>query len=483
MIEAADPTDDSFDPHTESAVRDAAETAKIEVPVKCLRWQAVVLDALHQQRVIGNALAAADNLAVAFRRQHIDTQGHLGTRRVRLHVEGLHLRGIAVHGDRTVEAVGQDGFIGRAEVAAPLEGLALLVQQLHGFVVADAREGLLDQLELREIALEARQFGATALQHAGDHRHDQIFGQLDHIVECRPRHLGFDHPEFRQMPPRLRLLRAKCRAEAVHPSQGHRVGLVVQLPALSQVRRLLVEVRHRKQRGRAFAGGWREDGRVGQDKPAVVKKPPDRGDHFGPDAQDGVLPLGANPQVPTIHQVVDTMFLRRNRVVRREADNLERGRVDLVSAGRTRVGPDPTGENQRRLLGQVVGSQKRGVVDRRFRHDDLDEAAAVAHRQEVDPAARSPAVQPAANHDRLSLVPGDILDVGDPTFVCHLQLPTASSIRAQAACARRSTAAGEAVAASSNIMTPSYPIFCSAISAAGHSITPSNGGRCSSRLP
>jgi hypothetical protein len=38
----------------------------------------VLLDALQQQVEIGEALAAADDLAVAFRREHVDAERELG---------------------------------------------------------------------------------------------------------------------------------------------------------------------------------------------------------------------------------------------------------------------------------------------------------------------------------------------------------------------------------------------------------------------
>ena len=50
--------------------------------------------------------------------------------------------------------------------------------------------------------------------------------------------LGLDHPELGQVAARLRLLGAERRAEAVHAAERHRVGFVVELAALRQVRRL-----------------------------------------------------------------------------------------------------------------------------------------------------------------------------------------------------------------------------------------------------
>ena len=69
-----------------------AEAAQIEIPLERFRRQVVLLDALHQQVVVVEALAAADDLAVALGRQHVDAQRAIGLRRIGLHVERLDRR-------------------------------------------------------------------------------------------------------------------------------------------------------------------------------------------------------------------------------------------------------------------------------------------------------------------------------------------------------------------------------------------------------
>ena len=123
--------------------------------------------------------------------------------------------------------------------------------------------------------------------HDVDH---QTLSELHHIVERRVRHLGFDHPELRQMAARLRLLGAEGRPEPVHPAERHRVRLVVQLTALREIRRGVFEVLDRKERGRAFARRRREDRRVREDEPATVEEVAHRVDHLVPHAEDCLLP-------------------------------------------------------------------------------------------------------------------------------------------------------------------------------------------------
>ena len=266
MLEAADPADAALDAHAESAVRHGAEAAQVEIPLERFLRQVVFLDALQQQIEIVEALAAADDLAVAFRREHVDAQRLVRLVRIRLHVERLDRGGVVRHAHRAIELFRQHGLVGAAEIAADLEGQALVEQDLRRLVVMQPRERRLHRFELRGVALEHLQFLLPAIEHARDHRGDQAFGERDHVVEIGVRHLGLDHPELGEVAARLALLGAERRAERVDLAERHRVGFVVELTALRQIRLLVVEVLDRKQRRRAFARGRREDRRVGEDE-------------------------------------------------------------------------------------------------------------------------------------------------------------------------------------------------------------------------
>ena len=143
------------------------------------------------------------------------------------------------------------------------------------------------------------------------------------------------------MAARLALLGAEGRAERVDLAERHRVGFVVELPALRQIRLLVVEVLDRKQRRRAFARRRREDRRVGEDEALLVEEVADGVDDLVAHAQDRGLPLGADPQVPAIHQVIDAVFLRRDRIVVRFVDDLEAAGDHLVAARRRALRPSP----------------------------------------------------------------------------------------------------------------------------------------------
>src|SRR6185437_14948537 len=64
VLEAANPAHHPLDSHAEAAVRHAAEAAQIEVPLDRFGRELVLLDALHQQAQVVDALAAADDLAI-----------------------------------------------------------------------------------------------------------------------------------------------------------------------------------------------------------------------------------------------------------------------------------------------------------------------------------------------------------------------------------------------------------------------------------
>ena len=75
MVEAADPGYGALDAHAETGVGDGAVAAEVEVPLEGVERQVVFFDAALQQVVAVDALAAADDLAVALRREDVDAEG------------------------------------------------------------------------------------------------------------------------------------------------------------------------------------------------------------------------------------------------------------------------------------------------------------------------------------------------------------------------------------------------------------------------
>ena len=147
-------------------------------------------------------------------------------------------------------------------------------------------------------------------------------------------------------------------------------------------------------------------------KPRLLKKSRHGVDDLVPDAQDGLLPRRADPEVPAIEEVVDAVLLWRDGVVVRGRDHVEGAHVELVAAGRPLVRPHRPGDDDGALLAEMVGLDEGLLADRRLRHDGLDEAGAVADGQEVDLAAGPAVVQPALQRHGLTFVSGNVLDVG-----------------------------------------------------------------------
>src|SRR5215475_67470 len=141
VLGAANPGDRAFEAEPEAGMRHAAVAAQIEIPLKRVFWKIVLAEALDEQIVIMNALAAADDFAITFGRQHVESKGQLGPLWVRLHVESFEGCGVAMNNHRAVERAGDDGFFVAPEVVAEFGGIAIFIENRDGFLVTNAREG------------------------------------------------------------------------------------------------------------------------------------------------------------------------------------------------------------------------------------------------------------------------------------------------------------------------------------------------------
>ena len=224
-----------------------------------------------------------------------------------------------MHADRPVELLGERGLVGRAEVAAPLERQALL---LAGSSPASSYEmrgnGALTFSSFVVSRSSTFSSGCAPLEHAADDRDDQRLGQLHHVVERRRR------------PSRARPSRTRSGAGASSISRRGTSGRS-STPGRAPSRWL------RCRAGRSASGTRSSSSKYctgksvvvpshaagvkigvsARMKPRLVEEVADRVDHFVADAQDRLLPRRADPQVAAIHQEVDAVLLRRDRVVLR----------------------------------------------------------------------------------------------------------------------------------------------------------------------
>src|SRR5579859_3612224 len=418
VLEAADPGDGALNAHAEASMRDAAELAQIEIPFESFFGQAVLVNALQQQFVRRHALRAADDFSVAFGGQHINAERELRPLGVGLHVKSLHLCRITMHHHRLVKLRRQVSFIGGAEITAPFElgfqgafGMAFL-QILNRVVIADAREGWDDFLQLGNITADRLQVGAPPLQAALHDETDQAFGEFHYVIEGGICDLGFDHPELGEMAASLGFLRAKGWAEGIDLAQRHRRRFDIKLARLRQIR-LLFEIIHRKLRSGAFAGGGRDDRRIGQRKAAFVEEVAGCLDDFSAHAQDRRLALRAYPEMAMLHQKICAVFLGGDGVRIRLGDTLHHldiGNIEFIAAGIALVGPYLALDNHAGLLRQRLDGLEYFRRDRILGHDSLDDSGAVAKLRKQQLPALAQVIKPAANRDRLAVV---LADLGD----------------------------------------------------------------------
>ena len=186
----------------------------------------------------------------------------------------------------------------------------------------------------------------------------------------------------------------------VNLAERHGRGFVIKLAGLRQVGLAVFEVIHFEQRGGAFAGRGREDGRIHQREAVRIEIVAHRPDHFVAHADDGVLPLAAQPQVPMVHQEFDAVILGRDGIrigLRHALHHFQIFHVHLVAAGGALFGADLAGDDDGRFLGQVFDGFEQRFRQRALHRHALHQAGAVAHDGEHDLAGLAQVVKPAGD--------------------------------------------------------------------------------------
>ena len=235
----------------------------------------------------------------------------------------------------------------------------------------------------------------------------KFFGEHHQPVQVHVGHLGLDHPELRQVPPRLRLLRPEGRPEAVHLAQRQRRGLDVELAALRQVRGI-AKIVHREQSRCAFARRRRQNRRIGPDKSIRIKVFGRRPHDLRANAQDCRLPWATHPQVTPLLQKVDPMLFQRDGVRVRfghALHHLHVLNVQLIPARRTLVRTHLPRDDHARFLRQplqLLEDFRRHALH--VRHS-LDRPRPIAKNGKEQLPALARVVKPPLQGDRLPLVP------------------------------------------------------------------------------
>ena len=217
------------------------------------------------------------------------------------------------------------------------------------------------------------------------------------------------------MAPRARFLGAEGRAEAVNLAEGGDVGLVVELAGLREEGRL-AEVVNVEERGGLLAGGGRNDRRVHQQETLVIQPVAHGADNRGANSQNRPLAAGAHPQMAPVHQELNAVLLGRDGKVLGRADQLQAADADFIAArqtGRARVTAHHAGHANGGFLGQAAGQRKVILVQLVAKGDALDDAAAIAQPDEVQPPLAGAQLHPALQQDLLAFMGGDVGDADE----------------------------------------------------------------------
>ena len=286
------------------------------------------------------------------------------------------------------------------------------MERLDCLGVGDARERLLHLAQQGQVALEdAGEVLLVLLEDPADDGDEEVLGEVHVSFEVEVGHLGFDHPELGQVPPRLALLRAEGGTEHVRLADRHRRRLAVELAALGEERLAQIEVGNLEQRRGALASRGREDGRVDQRESAFVVVVADGLDERVPHREDGALPRAAQPQVSLLLQEPDPVLLRLDGIARLALQDAQILDVHLEADRAARILRHRPAHFQRGLLWSVLGGEEGGLGNVLLGDDALDDAGAVPQLDEVELAARSLAVEPPAKERFLPFVGGDVADV------------------------------------------------------------------------
>ena len=182
------------------------------------------------------------------------------------------------------------------------------------------------------------------------------------------------------------------------------------------------EVLHRKQCARSLASRRRQDWRIGQRKALLVQEVARRLDNLRANPQDRRLPRCTDPQVPVLHQEVDTMLLQRDRewrLLRHPLPHLYCLHVQFVPAGRAFVGAHSAAHRHARLLRQPFYRLENLGRHCGFRHNALNRPCAVAKDREQQLAAFAQIVEPSPQRYQLPVKAADPRDRGQRRIIRH----------------------------------------------------------------
>ena len=417
MRRSAEPRHGALETESESTVHERAVLPQIEIPAICVNFESFFLNSREQLVVVVLALRTADDLAIPFRRQTIGTQH--GTRIVGILLHVKCLRFLRVVADEYRRAVVRDEqrFVLGSEVFAPRRRAAFPLQRRYRVGVGDAREGTNDGFEIFDVALKHLEFRTPTFEHALRDVYQHVFLQLDAVVQVVKRHLGLDHPELGQMTPRLRFLGAKRGTERVNATECSGERFAIQLTGLREIGAAFVEILGAEQSG-ALTDRGGQDWRIAMNEVARVKEIVDRLLDLMPHTHQRHLARRAQPEVPVIHQEIDAVLLRLDRIIDRTgAKDRQCRRAQFSTTRRARFEPHLSSHRDRRLDGERGKAFPYRRRDLALYEYALHNASPVTHHEKRDLALRTYVLHPTAHGDHCARRTGKCGDVFHLT--CH----------------------------------------------------------------
>ena len=231
--------DQALEAEAEAGVGRGAVAPQLQVPPVLVLGQAALVDPLPELVEAVLPLRAADDLT-DLGHQHVHGR-HRPLVVVEVHVEGLDLLGIVDHHHRPPHVFFHEVPLMLAlEVDAPghriLEGAPGTFEYRHRLGIGHALEGLVHdvgeglQHRLVDALVEEGHVVRTAFQHALGEVLEKRLGQVHVPPDVAERHFRLHHPELRQVPAGVGVLRAERRPEGVDVAQSQSGDLRFELP-------------------------------------------------------------------------------------------------------------------------------------------------------------------------------------------------------------------------------------------------------------
>ena len=190
------------------------------------------------------------------------------------------------------------------------------------------------------------EFGAIIPQNLLHNERYKIFRYFQKTGQIDKCYFRLDHPEFRQMPSRLALFRAECRAKTINLTVAQSSAFEVELAGLRHKCRV-AEIVNIKQTASFFANDARQNRRVNQRKTIIIKKLPDSVDERMTDFAYAPRRLRTQMQMPILLEKINAVLFRRNRIIDRFTKHFRIAYSQFISADAAVVFFDKAGNSER----------------------------------------------------------------------------------------------------------------------------------------